>query len=220
MPRPRLPATASRSPRTLIADVTLLPEPDRAKARIGIRWHAGTADQADHRQAPPERDPRRHAVPGRRADPPPRACQRATTTSLPSSPGTATPTKPCRPFDVKAEQRVRRVYDIPEPRPLSPLGRSASRTPPARLGCSPGVVYYWIETGQIEARPGSGSLALYPRTPDTEAGCRDRIAAPGTSTPPPAAPGHGKRPAAPLSSLECHHLLALSSQERSTTTSA
>src|SRR5262249_58216351 len=31
--------------RPLIADVTLLPEPDRAKARIGIRWHAGTADQ-------------------------------------------------------------------------------------------------------------------------------------------------------------------------------
>ena len=31
--------------RTLIADVTLLPEADRAKARIGIRWHTGAADQ-------------------------------------------------------------------------------------------------------------------------------------------------------------------------------
>src|ERR1022692_1004787 len=31
--------------RTLIADVTLLPEPDRSKVRIGIRWHAGTADE-------------------------------------------------------------------------------------------------------------------------------------------------------------------------------
>ena len=31
--------------RTLIADVTLLPETDRGKARIGIRWHTGAADQ-------------------------------------------------------------------------------------------------------------------------------------------------------------------------------
>ena len=31
--------------RTLLGDVTLLPEPDRAKARIGIRWHAGTDEQ-------------------------------------------------------------------------------------------------------------------------------------------------------------------------------
>src|SRR5438874_1057865 len=31
--------------RTLIADVTLLPEPDRSKVRIGIRWHAGATDE-------------------------------------------------------------------------------------------------------------------------------------------------------------------------------
>ena len=70
------PRDRKRLLRTLIADVTLLPEPDRAKARIGIRWHAGTADQLIIDQAPPERDPRRHAVPGRRADPPPRPDRR------------------------------------------------------------------------------------------------------------------------------------------------
>src|SRR5437660_9337732 len=31
--------------RTLIADVTLLPEPDQAKVRIGIRWHTGATDE-------------------------------------------------------------------------------------------------------------------------------------------------------------------------------
>ena len=31
--------------RTLIADVTLLPEPDHAKVRIGIRWHTGATDE-------------------------------------------------------------------------------------------------------------------------------------------------------------------------------
>jgi hypothetical protein len=30
--------------RTLIADVTLLPEPDHGKVRIGIRWHTGATD--------------------------------------------------------------------------------------------------------------------------------------------------------------------------------
>jgi hypothetical protein len=31
--------------RTLIADITLLPETDPAKARIGIRWHTGASDE-------------------------------------------------------------------------------------------------------------------------------------------------------------------------------
>src|SRR5215470_7199262 len=31
--------------RTLIADVTVLPEPDQAKVRIGIRWHTGATDE-------------------------------------------------------------------------------------------------------------------------------------------------------------------------------
>src|SRR5579859_6418870 len=39
------PRDRKRLLRTLIADVTLLPEPDRAKARIGIRWHTGAADE-------------------------------------------------------------------------------------------------------------------------------------------------------------------------------
>src|ERR1700730_12217448 len=34
-----------RLPRTLIADVTLLPEPDRGAARIGIRWRTGASDE-------------------------------------------------------------------------------------------------------------------------------------------------------------------------------
>ena len=43
-PAPR-PGTASGCLRTLIADVTLLAEPDFAKARIGIRWHTGATDE-------------------------------------------------------------------------------------------------------------------------------------------------------------------------------
>jgi DNA invertase Pin-like site-specific DNA recombinase len=43
------PTTAARDRkrllRTLVADVTLLPEPDLAKARIGICWHTGATDE-------------------------------------------------------------------------------------------------------------------------------------------------------------------------------
>ena len=31
--------------RTLIADITLLPETDRGQARIGIRWHTGASEE-------------------------------------------------------------------------------------------------------------------------------------------------------------------------------
>ena len=39
--------------RTLIADVTLLPEPDRDQARIGIRWHTGATDESPSPARPP-----------------------------------------------------------------------------------------------------------------------------------------------------------------------
>ena len=64
LPRPRLrgrvvdgqhqigghaPTTSNKEPkwllRTLIADITLLPETDRDKVRIGIRWHTGGTDE-------------------------------------------------------------------------------------------------------------------------------------------------------------------------------
>ena len=55
--------------RTLIADVTLLPETDRGKARIGIRWHTGAADEIVIDRPRPTGVPARHSHPGHPADP-------------------------------------------------------------------------------------------------------------------------------------------------------
>ena len=55
--------------RTLIADVTLLPEADRGKARIGIRWHTGAADQIVIDRPRPTGSTGPHAHPGHPADP-------------------------------------------------------------------------------------------------------------------------------------------------------
>jgi hypothetical protein len=41
--------------RTLIADVTLLPEADRGKARIGIRWQTGAVAMAGAQQGESDR---------------------------------------------------------------------------------------------------------------------------------------------------------------------
>ena len=68
-----------------------------------------------------------------------------------------------------------------------------------RLGCSTGVVYYWIESAQLDARRGPGNRLCITWTPTVEAACQRRLAAsppPATSTPQPDAanPAHGDRP--------------------------
>ena len=67
------PATSSKDRkrllRTLIADVTMLPEPDQAKVRIGIRWHTGATDELGVARHPPRHGQAQHA--GGRGDGPP-----------------------------------------------------------------------------------------------------------------------------------------------------
>ena len=45
-----------------------------------------------------------------------------------------------------------------------------------RLGCSPGVVYYWIETGQLAARRSPGGRLCIPWNDQVQASCRELIA--------------------------------------------
>ena len=44
------------------------------------------------------------------------------------------------------------------------------------LGCSTGVIYHWIHTGQLTARRGQGNRFCIPWNAQAEAGCRTRIA--------------------------------------------
>ena len=119
---------------------------------------------------------------------------------------------------MKAVQWVRRVYGIPVPSPVA-AGEVSVNDAARQLGCSPGVIYYWIETGQLETRRGSGNRLCIPWTPNTEAECRARIAASGHLNPAarrtkprktPRCPAEQPRMSAPTGSIY---------QERSTTTS-
>lgn len=167
--------------RTLIADVTLLPETDPAQARVGIRWHTGATDElvAD-RPLPPG--------PAKRSPSP------AVELVRQLGPTTATPdmvdklnaagltTGYGRPFDIKAVQWIRHAYHIPAPNPYADNEISVADAA-RRLGCSIGVVYDWIKTGKLAARRGAGSRLGIPWTQDTQTTCRRRIAESGHLNP-------------------------------------
>ena len=167
--------------RTLIADVTLLPEPDRGKARIGIRWHTGAADQIVIGRPGPTGIPAPTPTP-------------ATQLIRELGPVTSNPdlvtllaqhgyrTGAGRPFDIKAVQWVRHAYQIPSPSAYRDAEISVADAA-RRLGCSPGVVYYWIENGQLAARRSPGRRLCIPWTPATEADCQARIATSGHLNP-------------------------------------
>ena len=96
-----------------------------------------------------------------------------------------------RPFDVKAVQWIRHAYAIPAPAPHHD-GEISVDDAAGQLACSPGVVYYWIKTGQLDARRGPGNRLCIPWNDRTEAACRERITASGHLNPDArrAKPGH------------------------------
>ena len=52
-----------------------------------------------------------------------------------------------------------------------------------RLGCGTSVIYYWIESAQLDARHGPGGRLCIPWTSNIEAACRRRIARSGHLNP-------------------------------------
>jgi excisionase family DNA binding protein len=172
------PATSSKDRkrllRTVIADVTLLPEPDQAKVRIGIRWHTGATDElcvarATH-PGTAKRSPSAAVDMVRQLGPVTPAAELAgqlNAAGLTTGDG--------RPFDVKAVQWIRHAYHIPAPAAYADGEISAAQA--ARLlGCSTSVIYHWIHTGQLTARRGQGSRLCIPWNDQISASCQDLIA--------------------------------------------
>jgi excisionase family DNA binding protein len=160
--------------RTLIADVTLLPEPDRSKVRIGIRWHTGATDEltADRPVHPgtARRSPAAAIELVRRLGP---ATSNDELVTRLNAAGHRTGHD--RPFDIDAVQWIRHAYKIPVPDPYRP-GEISVAEAARQLGCSTSVIYHWIHTGQLTARRGSASRFCIPWSAQAEASCRTRIA--------------------------------------------
>lgn len=160
--------------RTLVADVTLLPEPDRTKVRVGIRWHSGAADELT--VARPGR-----VYEQRRTDPAAIALARQLGPTMSNAEladalndaghttGTGTP------FDRVAAGNLRYYHRIGAPGMLDPGELTVSGVA-ARLSVTNGTVHYWITRGLLPARrcrDGRWAIAF---TDDVEADCQARIA--------------------------------------------
>jgi DNA invertase Pin-like site-specific DNA recombinase len=167
--------------RTLIADVTLLPETDPATARIGIRWHTGASDELRVARAVHPGTARRSPSPAVemviRLGPTTPTDQLA---DLLNAAGLTTG-HGC-PFDVKAVQWIRHAHHVPAPAPYA-AGEISVAGAAERLHCSIGVVYDWIKTGKLTARRGPGNRLCIPWDDDIHAECRCRITESGHLNP-------------------------------------
>ena len=167
--------------RTLIADVTVLPEPDPGKVRIGIRWHTGATDELRVARAVHTGTARRSPSPAvemvRQLGPVTPAAELARQLNA-----AGLVTGNGRPFDAKAVAWIRHAYHIPVPAPYHD-GEISVAEAARRLGSSTGVIYDWIEGGQLDARRGPGNRLCIPWNDRIQAACRERIAASGHLNP-------------------------------------
>ena len=153
----------------------MLPEPDHGKVRIGIRWHTGATDELRVARAVHTGTARRSPSPAvemvRQLGPVMPAAELA---GQLNAAGLATGNG--RPFDAKAVQWIRHAYNIPVPAPYAD-GEISVTEAARRLGCSTGVIYDWIQAGQLDARRGPGNRLCIPWNDRIQAACHDRIAA-------------------------------------------
>jgi DNA invertase Pin-like site-specific DNA recombinase len=171
------PTTASRDRkrllRTLIADVTLLPEPDFGKARIGIRWHTGATDElivsrrqdvTQYRHTDPAAIDMARRLAGLTNG---ELAQRLNAVGYTTGAG--------RPFDRMAVTNMRHYHHIPPPRLLEDRETTVADIA-RRLGIGHGAVIHWIAQGWLPARRGLNNQWCVAFGPEVEAACRERVA--------------------------------------------
>jgi excisionase family DNA binding protein len=172
--------------RTLIADVTILPEHDPAHARIGIRWHTGATDEITITRPVHAGTAKRTPAPATEM-----IIRLGPTTSntdlveLLNTAGHTTGTG--RAFDINAVRWIRHAHKVPVPKPQND-GELSVKQAAARLGISADTVYTWIANTHLEIRRTPTGRICVPWNHQVEAACRERIARsvhlkPATTTP-------------------------------------
>ena len=138
----------------------MLPEANRGKARIGIRWQTGAVDEIVIGRPKPTRvlapTPTPATQPIRELG---SVTSNADLAAILAQRGSLT--RAGRPFDIKAVQWVRHAYQIPTPPPINSGEIRVAR----RLGCSPASSTTGSRTGswQPAAAQAAGSASPGPR---------------------------------------------------------
>lgn len=169
------PRDRKRLLRILIADVTILPETNMAKCRIGIRWHTGATDELTVSR-------RQSVVEYRRTDS--AAIELVQRLGLTHSNvelaarlnEAGYTTGVGRVFDCAAVANLRQYHHIAPARLLGD-GEVTVAEAARRIGVSDNTVYEWIKNGCLAARRGLNSRLCVPFGVDVEQACRARAAA-------------------------------------------
>ncbi|WP_241841862.1 helix-turn-helix domain-containing protein [Pseudofrankia sp. BMG5.36] len=163
--------------RTLISDVTLLPETDRARARLGVRWHTGVGDELDLRRPATSPEVRRTPAAAREliARLGPDHSDAEIVTALADA-GLTTGTG--RPYDLAAVAWVRHTYNIPGRCPFRD-GEISVDQAAAILGITADAVYYWLTHDRLAGRKDTSGRWCVPWNAHVEAACRRQIDASG-----------------------------------------
>ena len=173
------PSTAHRDRkrllRTLVADVSVLPESDQSRVRIGIRWHSGAADELSLLRP-------QSGAEQRRTDPAAIAfvrefgATRSNAELADALNAAGYTTGVGRAFDRVAVTNLRHYHGLCVEGVLQ-AGEVSVNDVARRLGISYGSVNYWIKRGWLEARRAPGGRWAVPFNAEIEAACRARITA-------------------------------------------
>jgi DNA invertase Pin-like site-specific DNA recombinase len=167
------PRDRKRLLRTLIADVTLLPQPDPHTIRVGVRWHTGAADELTIPRPGPGRTSQAALELMRRHGPTHTSAQLAdllNAAGLTSGKG--------KPFTAANVASIRHVYKIRGPRTVAVRdGEVSVKQAAAELGIPADAVYNWLQHGQVPARRGPSGRWCIPWDPATQEIYRQKVAA-------------------------------------------
>jgi DNA invertase Pin-like site-specific DNA recombinase len=160
--------------RALIADVTITSLVDENAVRVGIHWRSGATEAVVVARPPSAavsyRTPGSAVVLARRLG---SQCDDMELAARLNAAGLLTGKG--RPFDTAAVRWIRYAYDIASP-PLLTRDEHSVQEVASSLGISVGVIYRWIDTGQLVARKTCSGPFGIPFTPEIEQVCRERVA--------------------------------------------
>jgi hypothetical protein len=158
--------------RTMIADVTLISQPDTRELQVGIRWRSGEAELHTIQRPPKPADAKR--TPAEVIELIKQLAADHTNAQIVEQLEKAgMRTSAGLPFDEKAIRWLRWRYRIGPSQPRD--GELTVSQVAQRFGISDGTVYAWISTGKLAARRGPANRLYIPYGPDGEQRCRELI---------------------------------------------
>lgn len=144
------PRDRKRLLRSLIADVTILPEPDRHTVEVGVRWHTGATDTLTIARPGPGRTSAAALELMRLHGPTHTSAELA---AVLNAAGLATGKS--KPFTAANVASLRQVYQIRAPRTVAVGdGEVSVKQASAELGIPADAIYNWLRLGQVPGRRG------------------------------------------------------------------